>query len=53
MFFMNLKKIQRLMHKYGLKSPIRKANPYRRMAKALKTDAAADNLLSLSVCTII
>lgn len=42
---MNLKKIQRLMHKYGLKCPIRKANPYRRMAKALKTDAAADNLL--------
>ena len=42
---MNLKKIQRLMHKYGLKCPIRKANPYRRMAKALKTDAIADNLL--------
>lgn len=42
---MNLKKIQRLMHKYGLKCPIRKANPYRRMAKATKTDAAADNLL--------
>ena len=43
---MNLKKIQRLMHKYGLKCPIRKANPYRRMAKALKTDAVADNLLN-------
>ena len=42
---MNLKKIQRLMHKYGLKCPIRKANPYRRMAKARKTDAVADNLL--------
>lgn len=42
---MNLKKIQRLMHKYGLKCPIRKANPYRRMAKALKTDAVADNIL--------
>lgn len=42
---MNLKKIQRLMHKYGLKCPIRKANPYRRMAKATKTDAVADNLL--------
>lgn len=42
---MNTKKIQRLMHKYGLKCPIRKANPYRRMAKALKTDAVADNLL--------
>ncbi len=43
---MNPKKIQRLMHKYGLVCPIRKANPYRRMAKALKTDAVADNLLN-------
>lgn len=43
---MNVKKIQRLMHKYGLRCPIRKANPYRRMAKALKTDAIADNLLN-------
>lgn len=42
---MNLKKIRRLMKKYGLVCPIRKANPYRRMAKALKTDAVADNLL--------
>lgn len=42
---MNLKKIRRLMKKYGLMCPIRKANPYRRMAKALKTDAVADNLL--------
>jgi transposase InsO family protein len=42
---MNLKKIQRLMHKYSLKCPIRKANPYRRMAKAMKTDAVADNIL--------
>lgn len=38
---MNTKKIQRLMHKYGRICPIRKANPYRRMAKALKTDAVA------------
>ena len=29
---MNVKKIHRLMHKYGLYCPIRKANPYRRMA---------------------
>ncbi|WP_293729835.1 IS3 family transposase [uncultured Phascolarctobacterium sp.] len=43
---MNVKKIQRLMRKYGLKCPIRKANPYRRMAKALRTDAVADNLLN-------
>ena len=42
---MNVKKIQRLMRKYGLKCPVRKANPYRRMAKAMKTDAVADNLL--------
>jgi len=43
---MNTKKIQRLMHKFNLKCPIRKANPYRRMAKALKTDAVAENLLN-------
>ena len=41
---MNLKKIRRLMDKYGLKCPVRKANPYRRMAKALKTNHVADNL---------
>lgn len=40
---MNLKKIRRLMKKYQLSCPIRKANPYRRMAKALKTNAVADN----------
>lgn len=43
---MNLKKIRRLMKKYGLKCPIRKANPYRRMAKAIKTDNYADNLVN-------
>lgn len=43
---MNVKKIQRLMRKYGLACPIRKANPYRRMAKALKTSNVADNLLN-------
>ena len=43
---MNIKKIQRLMKKYGLYCPIRKANPYRRMAKALKTDNFAPNLLN-------
>jgi len=42
---MNLKKIRRLMKKYGLICPIRKANAYRRMAKALKTSNVADNLL--------
>lgn len=43
---MNLKKIRRLMDKYGLICPIRKANPYRRMAKAIKTNNVADNLLN-------
>ena len=33
---MNVKKIRRLMKKYGLICEIRKANPYRRMAKAIK-----------------
>lgn len=40
---MNVKKIRRLMKKYHLFCPIRKANPYRRMAKAIKTNAVADN----------
>ena len=43
---MNLKKIYRLMHKYNLKCPIRKANPYRRMMKALKTSNTAPNVLN-------
>ena len=43
---MNRKKISRLMKKFGLKCPIRKANPYRRMAKALKTSNIADNLVN-------
>lgn len=40
---MNHKKIRRLMHKYELFCPIRKANPYRRMAKAMRTNVVADN----------
>lgn len=43
---MNIKKIRRLMKKYNLFCPIRKANPYRRMAKALKTSNTADNILN-------
>lgn len=43
---MNIKKIRRLMKKYGLKCPIRKTNPYRRMAKALATSYVAPNLLN-------
>lgn len=42
---MNVKKIQRLMRKYGLLCPIRKANLYRRMAKALKTSNYSENLV--------
>ena len=41
----NVKKIQRLVRKYGLLCPVRKANPYRRMAKALKTNNYAENLV--------
>ncbi|MGL6173471.1 MAG: IS3 family transposase [Cellulosilyticaceae bacterium] len=43
---MNLKKIRRLMKKYNLICPIRKANPYRRMAKAIKTNNVSDNILN-------
>lgn len=43
---MNLKKIRRLMKKYGLMCPIRKANPYRRIATALKTSNTTGNLLN-------
>ena len=43
---MNVKKIRRLMHKYGLVCPIRKANPYRRMAKALATNNVAGNVVN-------
>ncbi len=46
MVHMNLKKIRRLMKKYGLKCPIRKANPYRRMANAMKTAHVNPNLLN-------
>ena len=42
---MNRKKIIRLMKKYHLFCPIRKANPYRRITRALKSSNYADNLL--------
>ena len=45
MITMNVKKIRRLMDKYGLMCPIRKANPYRRMAKALRTSNVAAYIL--------
>lgn len=43
---MNVKKISRLMRKLNLKYPIRKANPYRRMAKALATSNVAPNVVN-------
>ena len=43
---MNVKKIRRLMNKYHLVCPIRKANPYRRMAKALATNTIAPNVVN-------
>ena len=43
---MNVKKIRRLMKKYGLFCPIRKANPYRRMAKAMATNNIAPILVN-------
>ena len=42
---MNVKKIRRLMRKFGLRCQIRKANPYRRMAKALATSNVAPNVV--------
>ena len=43
---MNVKKIRRLMCKYGLFCPIRKANPYRRMAKEMQTSNVAPNVVN-------
>lgn len=40
---MNCKKIHRLMKKFGLKSPIRKANPHKQMAKAIKEHSTKPN----------
>ncbi len=43
---MNLKKIRRLMKKYRLFCPIRKANPYRRIIQALQTNTIAPNVVN-------
>lgn len=43
---MNVKKIRRIMKKFGLLCPIRKANPYRRMQTAMKTNHVAENLVN-------
>ncbi|MCP1152163.1 IS3 family transposase [Peribacillus sp. FSL K6-5616] len=42
----NLKSIRRIMNKYGIVCPIRKANPYRRMMKATKEHRVVPNLLN-------
>lgn len=41
----NLKRIRRIMKKFSILCPIRKANPYRRMAKATKEHRTCPNLL--------
>lgn len=43
---MNVKKIRRLMRKYGLFCPIRRANPYRRMARDMQTSTIAANVVN-------
>ena len=43
---MNLKKIRRLMKKYGLICPIRKANPIKRILKAQHSNKTYSNVLS-------
>ena len=42
----NRKRIQRIMRKYNIVCPIRKDNPYRRMAKATKEHRVVPNLLN-------
>ena len=43
---MNRKKIRRLMRKYGLECPVRRANPLRKIAKALQSNSAFSNKLN-------
>ncbi|RDY24328.1 IS3 family transposase, partial [Romboutsia maritimum] len=43
---MNRKKIQRIMRKYNIICPIRKSNPYKRMAKATKEHRVVPNKLN-------
>ena len=43
---MNIKKIRRLMEKFGLICPVRRENPYRRMMRAMRTSHIAENLLN-------
>ncbi len=46
---MNLKKIQCLMNKYGLVYPIRKVNPYQRIAKTIKTNKVVEDILNQEI----
>lgn len=43
---MNLKKIRRLMKKYGLVCPIRRANPYRKLMRDMQTNNVAKNVVN-------
>lgn len=43
---MNRKKIQKIMRKYNIVCPIRKANPYKRIAKATKAHRVVPNKLN-------
>ena len=45
-YVMNRKKIQRIMRKYGIQCPHRKANPYKQMAKATKEHHVVPNKLN-------
>lgn len=42
----NLKRIRRIMKKYGVFCPIRKANPYKKMMKATQEHRVLPNLLN-------
>ena len=42
---MNIKKIRRLMRKYGLKCPYRGPNPYKQMAKSIRTNTVFPNVV--------
>lgn len=48
---MNLKKIRRLMKKYGLSCPFRQENPYRKMMRALQTNRRVKNLVNRDFTT--
>ena len=43
---MNVKKIRRLMKKFGLVCPIRRPNPYRKMAREMQTNHVAQNIVN-------